>query len=328
MKWNNQKFINILIFAAIVIIVATEMFPIHYYPEKPYFTKGYSLSVDPDSAYKNDLLVSSMPYNIVKAKIDSIDKATEAYSHRRLSWNSNFSGMVSVGWSNECDTCDYAMTTHYGLPTPDKKYYLLLNDYLPIEDTFSSVHKPIFFKKKGRFYKKYLKLDSLLNPQYENSKEYRLTWTTKEIRYGVNNFSPSTIQDHTNLLIPLSKKAYTVLQLLSYLFGFAWIMISFRFILGSFGFFVFNLAKGRAFTEQNYEELFYASITLASIPVFSFLVEWILHLVYKKYYAADFSFYFDWQGGLKSILASLLVLLLARAIKKGYEITEEQDLTI
>jgi hypothetical protein len=185
--------------------------------------------------------------------------------------------------------------------------------------------RPIFFKKKGKFYKKYLVLDS---SGKENDKNYVFSWKTKEEQYGVNaDFSSGSPSKKNNLLFPISKTAYYVWTIIFFITMFV-LLVLFLSVIRYLILFVFQLSKGKAFTVKNYTYLFFVSYVIMGIGTFGLITKYIQHLILKKYYATDFVFNFDWNGYAVLLLISLVSLLLARAIKKGYKLQEEQDLTI
>jgi hypothetical protein len=326
---NNTKLLKTLILLAIAIIVIafTVIFPLlnDSLNTKDFsFVKSYSLQADPDSTYRDSLL-NSFAYKSTKEKLDSIDAVTHVYSNPYWTGGISIARLFGTFSSNECDTCDYRKMpiADYPMAGPDKKYYITLSDYKPVETFGNRVHKPIFFKAKGKFYKKHLVLDSLLN---KTDKGYFLTWKTEERSYGVDDLF--TARNHKNILIPVSKKTFTIFQVLSYTIAILYFILSILFILRGFILFIFDLSKSKAFTKENYKRLFNMAYLLALYPVISFMLKLITHLIFKKHYSNDFDFYFDWSEALKLLFASLITLLIARAIKKGYEIKQEQDLTI
>lgn len=317
-----SKIINILIFVVIVIITFTFVVPVYdYYPEQPYFSKAYNKIPDPDSAY-SDQLKDSLPYRSISNKLDSIRSVTSLYESY-IFYGFSFG---NVGSTKECDTCEYRdMHNWFNGPKPDTKYYFVVADLEPVKNEITSIHEPVFFKKKGKFYKKYLVLDSSVK---RNGKNYVFSWKIKEQQYGVRprDSSDSPVKNR-DLLFPISKTAYYVWAAIFFIIGFVWLVL-FLSVIRYLILFVFQLSKGKAFTVKNYTYLFFVSYVLMGGVAYALITKYIQHLILKKHYSTDFIFYFNWEENAVLLLTSLLFLLLARAIKKGYEIQEEQDLTI
>lgn len=328
MKKRNQKILDSLIFTTILVITFTVVFPVfHFQTGKPGLLNGYFVQQDPDSTYKKTL-TDSLPFKLIKTKIDSIDAVTEAYMNPFWDGGYSIGGLFGVQESRECDTCDYGRLrfARYDPPKTDIKYYILLNDFVTIEDSLSRLHKPVYFKKKGKFYKKYLKPDSSLT---QNNRNHTLIWVTEEKKYGINELFLSTHKEaHKNVIIPVSKTVFIIWKILSYVISLIFLIIFLGFLARNFILFILDLSKGEAFTQKNYQRLFYIAYTLLFCALFIFTVKLIIHLTYKKYYTGDFTFYYDWGENAQYIMVALITLLIAKAIKRGYEIKQEQDLTV
>jgi hypothetical protein len=306
----------------IVIITFTFVFPVfHYSPEERSFRKAYNAIPDPDSIY-SDQLKDSLPYRSISDKLDSIRLVTSLYE----SYIFDGFSFGNVGSTKECDTCEYRnMRNWFDRPNPDRKYYFVVADLEPVKNEVTFIHEPIFFKKKGKFYKKYLVPG---NSGKGDDKNYVFSWKIKEEQYGIRpSVSSGPSVKNRDLLFPISKTAYYVLGGVFFLIGFVFLVL-FLSVIRYLILFVFQLSKGKAFTIKNYTYLFFVSYVLMGSVAYALITKYIQHLILKKYYSTDFMFYFNWEENAVLLLTSLLFLLLARAIKKGYEIEEEQNLTI
>lgn len=94
--------------------------------------------------------------------------------------------------------------------------------------------------------------------------------------------------------------------------------------------FLFLIANGKAFTEQGIKCL----NIIAAVLIFSAIIQTLIRLGFHLYfksqvpYPLTFYYYDDIMSGWGLLMAGLIVLLFAKAFRHGYELQEEQDLTV
>ena len=319
MKKTLNQVVIIAIFIALITIIFTVYFPIYNNYKTKSFIHSATIITDPDSLYLQGLR-DSLPYRNIQQKIESIISFRN-YQNTIAYWGESYGGIVSVMNTDECDTCNYESQYYLtNFPkTKIKKYYLILSNYKGIEDSITSFHKPVYFKKKGKFYKKCL----LQNKQYDYA---YFNWETSEIKYGVEeNLGKSKENELTNILIPISKFNYDILKYICWFSMLLFLAAYLIFVLGNVIYFVYNILMGEIFIVQNYIRLKAITIVLLIIPVLQLTSALITHLIYQSYFKSDFVFSFIWKDFWGSIFIALFALLLARIIRTGIEQRKATD---
>jgi hypothetical protein len=292
--------------------------------------KAISVSTDndPDSLYRFSL-PDTLPHRVYQYKMDSINSCSNNLlrNHLLAAGVQAEMGGVGVGKYYECDTTDYSK--YRAIHEPDKwettKYYLKLNDFelVRLDPRFSNdVEQPLFFTNLGFTNMKYLQVDKTVKRNGETPAHFVI----KKLKYKVVDMFNATDKTHKEILIPVTKTYYQIFNVFCYI-----ILISLALIflkVGGFIFFLIEIAKGKAFSVENYKRLYWIAYLIAFIPVFNILPKVIFHWIYSSYYKNEFTIYIDWGKNIKWIFISLLILILAKAFKKGYLIQQEQNLTV
>jgi hypothetical protein len=292
MKTNISQLKNPLIFWLIILITFTSVFPLYHHYESPvHFSHFYSIDPDPDSVYLNQLKTDTI-YQSIQQKIDSINHLTDLQNLPEQG-GVNLIELLGLYSYMYCDSCDDANPNKSSYKkTPH--YYLNLKDIAPKKDSFATIHKPIYFWKKGKFYLKKLTLLNITTQ--EKNPLYHLSWVTKEINYGIETVqNTQSKEDLVNLLIPVSKFTYYVLTVLFVLIIVAVLLIYFQFLLSPFIYVLYRISKGYPFAKKNYRQLFYMAYVLIGTPVLLFILKLIAFISCKSYFANDFGFYFNWN---------------------------------
>ena len=200
-------------------------------------------------------------------------------------------------------------------PYIKRKYFIAISSYvLPTKDYFADT---TFVVSNRKFYIKYAHIDSIVN----NRKEGHYVYKEVPLRY---------IKDSKSLLIPTTKLYYNLVIGLIMVVG----------LITSSGFLYFiillpikcllRIARGNPFDVENIAALFSISYSLFAYSAIVIGLPFIFRLMFCKIIPPEFSLV---KGeGLSNnwmfILAGIIVFLIAKAFRKGYQLQNEQDLTI
>lgn len=210
----------------------------------------------------------------------------------------------------ECDSC-FSIDDHKYHTAYKKKYFMQLNGFT-LKNNFS------FKIDKDKYYIEKIYLDKPGD-----------IWTKKEITVRYSPGYPPSYKDGA-LLIPVSKKTYDVLKTIVWLLYVLTALIMFYVLFILPAKVLMTIAAGNPFTKTNVKRLNITGWTIligALIPpLISILIEWTLSKrIPNEIYYPFIQSVFDY----KFILAAgLIVLLIANAFRHGYNLQQEQDLTI
>ena len=301
------------------------------YPIDIITDKTISLSIDnnPDSLNRFSL-PDTLPYRVYQHKMDSINSCSNNLLRNHLlaiGWQKEI-GEVGVGKYYECDTLDYSK--YKTLTEPEHwettKYYLKLNDLelVQLDPRFTNeVVQPIFFTNLGFTNMKYLHVDKTV----KGNKGTSARFVIKKLKYKVVDMFNATDKAHKKILIPVSEIYYQIFNLFSIVISISLVLIFLK-VLGGCIIFLIEIANGKAFSISNYKRLFRLAYVIAIIPLLNIIPKLIFHWIYSRYYKNEFTIYIDWGENIKWIFISLIILILAKAFKKGYHIQQEQNLTV
>lgn len=287
-----------------------------------------SYNIDPDSLYRVSL-PDTLPYRVYQHKMDSINSCSNNLLRNHLwakGWQKE-SG-VGVGEFSECDTCDYSKYNPI-YESGDKgvsKFYLTLSDLEPVKGDPRFDAPPIIFSNLGFTYMKYLNIDKIVKRNGETGASAH--FVVKKLKYRVVDWNISTDKTHKKILIPVSKTYYQIFNVFSIVIAIALALLFFTVIVRGFIVFLIEIAKGKAFSVENYKKLYRIAYLIAFIPLYNIIPKLIFHWIYRSYYQNEFTIYIDWGENIKWIFIALVILILAKAFKKGYQIQQEQDLTV
>jgi len=146
-------------------------------------------------------------------------------------------------------------------------------------------------------------------------------------RYNAPSDARYSKQDEC-VMIPVSKAAYHFLTV-SFTVVAAALVLSALFLISSFIHFILDLAKGLSFTAQNVKRLKRISYTLIIFPVFVFVLNLLLRLLFNRYLEGDVELNPEiWVDTWKIISVGIIFYALFEAFKQGKKLKDEQDLTV
>ena len=132
------------------------------------------------------------------------------------------------------------------------------------------------------------------------------------------------------VFIPVTKTFAQILSVVFYAFLILVGIVCFYVVLFIPLRFLHQLAKGKAFTEENIGSLYLTGWGLIGVGLLLTLSTFLVHLLLRSKIPDEltFSYYAVFMDSGKYFMAGLSVLLLARAFLQGLELKEEQDLTV
>jgi hypothetical protein len=132
------------------------------------------------------------------------------------------------------------------------------------------------------------------------------------------------------ILLPINKRLGLFIEILFYAVAILMAVFSFYAIIFIPIRFLLQIAKGKAFTEENIGSLYLTAWTLIGFSLLAGFLKVTAHLLAKSQIpeGIDFSIYAAIMKSWKTLVAGLAVLLLAKAFLQGLYLKEEQDLTV
>jgi hypothetical protein len=274
--------------------------------------EGGVIDQSPDTTFRLD---ESLPYYRYKDIEDSIAKVRKTQliklRTRGSGTNAFHMGLFKI---NECDTCLFGVYDN----VPGKrtnKYFFELSGYKL--DDFSD-----FSIDNGNYYLKYPVRDT-------ETGSWVFTKKKIGIRYA-HDPTDNSQKSSGSILIPVSARTHTFLKIT---FGIV-VVLSMFFCIAVFLVMgprtLYNIAIGKVFNKENIRSLYLIGWLLVSFavlpPVLSILFRWIFaHLIPSPFY---YPFWESMQDNKFVLISGVIVLLLAKAFKRGYRLQNEQDLTI
>lgn len=252
------------------------------------------------------LIDSSTKYARYKQILDSLEQISANDKIRIMGFGEGV-GTLHYGLTKitECDTCKKFILGNQSEEFGYKeKYFLELKGYTLNTHAYFYIDKDKYF----------------IENRFEDLKEIKVRFKTE---LDVHNKAQSA------LLIPISKKTYTTLKVIM------WVIIPLLIFLSWIIFVLpikvlLRIALGDPFNSKNISNLKLSGITLITIMLLPILSSWLLPLFLgsrmpKEIYFPVWLYIHDIKGWL---VGGLAMLILASAFKNGFELQQEQDLTV
>lgn len=236
---------------------------------------------------------------------DSILKITNWRKNRIIGHGSSTNSLVfGIMEINECDSC---------YSNDDRKYQSQYKDKFFIRfNGFTLRTYADFYIDKDKYFVKSAELG-----------------LSKEISVRYSPGYPSSYKSSA-VMIPISKKTYETLEIIVWglLIVFFLVFLYIIYILPAKV--LMAVASGEPFTKKNIKRLNITGLTLLAVaivpPLISIFVDWIMgNRIPDDIYFPFIHVIFDNKY---ILVAGLVVLLIANAFKQGYNLQQEQDLTI
>ena len=287
---------GIIIFTILVILVTLKIF----YP-----SASRIASFEGDSQREFDKLVEkesssiddSLPHYLYKQRQDSIRHELSKYSLGGNSWHAFDLGVEKL-------------ESEKG----QKRYYFQIGGYY-IKEGFSD-----FYSLRGKNYIQY----TVFTKEEDDVKfGYARTFET-DLKLEQRD------EREWKVSYPVSKTGYTVWQAILIVLTIIILVLFFGAIIGLPLQLLSLIAQGRAFSEKVIAILYTQARILILAGVLRALLRISLHLYYKAQIPPSVTFYYydDIMSGWGLIVGGLVALLFAKAFRKGYELEQEQELTV
>ncbi len=196
----------------------------------------------------------------------------------------------------------------------EKLYYFKLSGY-ELKD-----YNTQFYIADDKYHLAYVKWDK----QAANKLNKQGHYESKQIKVRYAS-------ERKSILIPISKKTYTILNVTIWAFGFLTGALILYFFFGLPIRLLINISKGRAFTERNIQMLNQISLFAFIISFFAILSPYIFRVIFWQFIPGDFKMESILQkisDNLVVLIIAVITFIIAKAFKKGYILQYEQDLTI
>lgn len=290
--------------AIVTLILSIMLFNWFYRP--PQFSSDYDEATFSGDEEVGPYVSDSLPHYEYKRITDSIERAN---AHKKEKEHTSGSG-----WGNGLIGLGNAEFT-VGDTT---EYYLKLEQYLPAPHVE-------FYEKEN---KNYLK---------------RVVWDDKKVRGNSKHWVGHYVKEPTpvkfvrknddtgsgEVLIPISKFKHDITQAAVIVATLLAIAIC-LYIFYNFLRLLVRIGRGKIFVEKNLQILFdIAGFTIA-LGLLSILTKTAFYFVFKSHIpdVLHFQFHEVLEKSSRLLIGGLLILLLARIFKRGYELQSEQELTV
>ena len=252
----------------------------------------------------------SLPYFKYKVLNDSAVRVRE--KRKRINETPSLSGW-SIGYIGFYNSEDN-ISSDKKRPENLEYYFGIKNCELDYDASFfiqNNTYNLAYLKKDGV---KYKGKDSITYYHYER-KEIKARYASKD----------------KNLLIPISKKSYTVYSSILAILSYSYFVIVFYIFVGLGFKIVISISKGQAFNLANILRFKIMSITLGVITIFSCLKPLLLKILFQNYLIKEFSLPSFWSlfgENIFTFFFAIALFIVSQAFKRGYKLQQEQNLTI
>jgi hypothetical protein len=247
--------------------------------------------------YNND----SLPHYLYKRKTDSIKAIKDSIALQNKSFALGHGNeFIGVGYIRKEKQNDSLFN--------DITYYLKLPGY-------SLLYPNQFFMIGNRYYITTVQQDPV-------SKTYHYARRQIPVRYS---------SDQKEVLIPVSPGVYRTLNVVMIVLIFILIIVSIYVLLGLPIQLLINISKGNAFTLKNIRILRLIAITLFSLTTLNIVAPYLLRLLFSRYVPEEFHLEPFWNvfgNKLTGLFLSVAVFIISMAFKRGYDLQQEQELTV
>lgn len=197
----------------------------------------------------------------------------------------------------------------------DRVYCLTLNGYTTNYDNK-------FFVHNDKFYLATIKWDSVIKRPFDSTKVGHYERKEIPVRYSAED---------KKIQIPISKTKYDLLKLLFeilfYIFLFSMILILFGLPIQI----LVDISRGKAFTKSNIRRFKIMAFVLFSFVTVKIFAPYLIKFAYRKSIPSEFrleSIEYPLTNNMYLLVIAVALFMVAKAFQKGYNLQQEQDLTI
>jgi len=179
-----------------------------------------------------------------------------------------------------------------------------------------------FFVLNGDYYLTFVKWDSVIKRKYDSTKVGHYEKKRISIRYS---------RDNERILIPISKKKHDFFKVALAIFLFISIFFLIYIFIGLPIQVLIDISKGKAFTKENIRRFKLMAYVLFFCTFLKVFFPYILNFFYRKMIPDEFHLEPLSSAIINNIYLFLIALVLffvGKAFQKGYNLQEEEELTV
>ncbi|MBI1343143.1 MAG: DUF2975 domain-containing protein [Terrimonas sp.] len=226
---------------------------------------------------------------------------------KRLSGSgqSFFNSLVGYSVIHECDTCNLMQPFYENRNQQVRKYFLRIDGYIP--------------RQVGTFFSR--PDNDHLNWVTGNSD--RVTGARYTSNLNTGNPDPA-------VLIPVSETSFKTWRILIIVFSIALFIFLFIVVIRMPLLTLYDISTGEVFTRKNINRLRLTGWSLIGMAIIPVIFSWSIGFLFPGWIPKTLYFPF-WESlfdNKNRLLAGVIIFIIQSAIKKGYHLQKEQDLTI
>jgi hypothetical protein len=197
----------------------------------------------------------------------------------------------------------------------EKLYFIALKEYNLDEDSR-------FFIQNGTYNLAYVHWDKIKKTKEGEYRSGHYERKMIPVRYSAKN---------KTVFIPITNGQYNVISvglsicLFAFLFFFVYVIIGLPIQV------LVNIAKGKAFNRKNVHNLKLIAHSITGLILLTTTMHYGVHYIFRSRIPADFQTTSFWSGAsawIPWIIAVVALFIIAKAFERGYNLQEEQNLTI
>lgn len=262
-----------------------------------------------------DMVISdTLPYQTYRHLTDSV-RQRRMMKNGMLSGSSSQAVFIGGITLDRCENCSIFDDSRSKI----REHFIKLNWW--VLDTVARPESVRYYVKNGKPFLR--KVICKLKHSSENYQDYDCNEVDIAVPFRYDT------DWSKGLLIPTSKGAVRILNVVSLGFGILLGLFFLYYIIGGGVKFLLEIARGTPFSDTNVQRLKIIAYSFLLIPVSLFLLNLLMRLIFYKYFTADIklsseAWDFLWKGLVLSVIFGALYL----AFRKGKELKDEQDLTV
>ena len=264
--------------------------------------------------FMNDFSIDkSLPHYIYQQKADSIKTIKDNLDWQNKSIAGSGGRVSFIGYATiEKIPFPGKKVVHSPAPKTDSvNYYLTLPGY-------SLDYDNKFFVADDRYYLAVVEWE----PQHKSGREGRYIRKQIPVRYAAES---------KEIMIPIKKGQYKTVAIL-FRVGFLLIILAWVYtIIGLPIQLLINISRGKAFTLKNISILRFIAFMVFGMSMINILAPYLLRLLLHNNVPAEFHrepFLNVLVNNFNAFLLSIVAFIVSIAFKKGYNLQQEQELTV
>jgi len=265
---------------------------------------------------KRDVIPQSTPDSLLRMYLkinDSVNRIIQWKEHRiKSAGTSTFVQFMGINRIDECDSCNGISE---GQSDYRRKHFISFTGFALRDNATFLIDQ-----------NNYIIENFVPEKKTENGSIGHMESKKVRVRLSTENVPTKGL----TLLIPVSQKAFIWIEIFMYA------LMAVAFIVGIWIFIklpveiLLNIANGKSFNKKNIKNLAIIGWTIIGFAFCSILIPKLIQVLFpslipKEIYYPMWLVLFDYKW---SFIGGAAILLLAKAFKKGYNLQQEQDLTV